>query len=43
MTARGYYFRHVDGVTVRGSTSTARAPDVRPVVAFSDAVETQVS
>jgi hypothetical protein len=34
--AYGFYFRHVDGVTVRGSSTTVQRPDARPQVALSD-------
>ncbi|MFG2039368.1 glycoside hydrolase family 28 protein [Dactylosporangium sp. NPDC048998] len=34
--AYGYFFRHVDGVTIREASSAPRRPDVRQHVALSD-------
>lgn len=36
LPAHGYFFRHVDGVTVRGSTIHVLQSDVRPAIAYRD-------
>lgn len=36
LPAYGYFFRYIDGVTVRGCTATTRTPDIRPSRAVYD-------
>jgi Glycosyl hydrolases family 28 len=39
LPAYGYFFRHVNGVTIRGSTTVLKQADVRPVTAYRDALD----
>jgi hypothetical protein len=41
LPAYGYFFRHVDGVTIRGSTTVLQQADVRPETAYRDALHVE--
>jgi polygalacturonase len=39
LPASAYFYRHVDGLTVRDATTTVGQPDVRPPTAFRDVLD----
>jgi hypothetical protein len=39
----GWYFRHVDGITIRGSTAAVLQPDVRPALSLDDVIDPAVT